>query len=196
MKVKEIPHFLELLGECGGPTEKQEKELKTYLPRILRGNDKIVSDDFDISIEGIYLYIFVRGEYRIEDIENFCQIHKLPFFAHSQRVIYDGGEENSDYSRLEWEPGMDYVKRIHTGIDFSETVSKEELDQLTKAARDCKDFKKLPTKLNSTHSETKEFARRCLAGEDLVSLLLEGIEGLFQKQIVVPEFKLEKVKRK
>lgn len=193
LKEKSLSEFYDLLAELA--SKEQQKKLKKNFIKILKGDYNIDSDMFSIAPEGTKLWVFVCGVSRIEDIENFCVENELSFVAHSKRYIVGDGDETSDYTRYEWGPEFDYVKSIPTDCYFSETISRDYLNEVFTSARECIDLTKVPTKINSESPLTRGFAERVLAGENILEVLISRIESEFKEEIILPEFKLEDKKK-
>ncbi len=191
LKKELLPKFLKILSEY--PSKEVLKDLKSNFSKVLRGTYNVDSDLFSICKQGAILWVWVFGAYRLDDLEEFLISNSLPFVTRSKSVTdTDDGDQRYDYYRYEWEPGFKFTRDTQTSSNFSEETSKMELDVYLEAARECKDFKSLPSKINNSSEYTQEFAKRCLVGESVLDILLEKIEGLFRKEITLPEFKVGK----
>lgn len=183
------PALLEILEEL--TSSASVKTLKRNLSRYLKGTSTFDTDILRIEKTDLQLSIWARHTSRLDDLETFCKENNLPFMVFSQEVAFGGdGAEINRYYQYGWEPGWDYVQTTDVDYRYSEVIGKADISNYLKAARECLDFKTLPSKINNESCITREFAERCLAGENLTAILLEKIEGQFQKERVLPEFKV------
>ena len=186
---KALTELKEILADCA--SMEAAKSFKRNFSKIVSGKTEFSSHLFCASFESGYFYINVRHSSRLYDLEEFCKRHNLTQIIYSQHLVCDGdGAESSNYMRYEWKPGYEDYDRISTGYDFCQEVSASDLEPLLHAAKECKDFKKLPTLLGTSQCITSEFAERCLAGEDLLDILISKIESKIQKEIKLPPFKI------
>jgi len=188
IKVKKLLEVLNDTAEIKITKAQWEEVLKG---KTLGSNTTFVFDGWEIQLDCSELTVWVREYDRLENLEDFCIKAKLTFVSECCRAGTDGeGREFEEHCTYQWAPGFGEPQYIENGYDGSERISAQYLKEILRAAKEVRDFKKLPKLINSDSDKVKEFAKEILAGKDILDVVLSGIEGLITKEVSVPEFKI------